>query len=650
MANPYFNATYYLANNPDLFAAGVTVATAWDHYVSYGAQEAYTAGGMTRAPNAWFDANYYLTNNTDLIASGVTPDSALDHFTTYGMYELRSPNSQIAAAPITDASLLAYVNANSDLAKAFNIEIPATVLTAEQQNQVVSQYYGYGFSENRPAEPTQFNPNPTPVGSTFSLTAGLDFADGSTSFMNGTIPSSFKFTTGNEVIEASNGTWDVPGALDILRDVSSSDNDTLNAVIAAAGNLGITPTLSNIENINIVLQNAGAAGTLNLLNVTGAKQVTIAGTATTAGVSNLGVAGVTVVDASGVTAGAVTIAPTTNVTAALTLKGGAGADVISGSAGDDVITGGAGNDTLNGGAGNNTIDGGAGNDTITGGNGDNVVTAGAGNDTVTLGNGANTVDLGAGTDTLTVGNGNNIITAAGTATVTAGSGNNEITSTGTGPLTATVGAGNNTITAGSGGSTLTITGNGTNTVNGGAGVDTLTLTGNGALTFNGGAGADVVTITTTATATAASTITGGAGADVITLGALGSGVDTLVFGATDSGATLATADQIRNFKTAGSDVLNFNLAAGDTTNYAEDAAGAYATYATALTAADAFFAGATGASAGVRYYVTDATNSDGAGNAGAIVFIDRNGDGVSDQSVILVGQSEAGLSFLDIVG
>ncbi|NLY28295.1 MAG: hypothetical protein GX049_12270, partial [Alcaligenaceae bacterium] len=169
MANPYFNATYYLANNPDIFAAGVTTATAWDHYVSYGAQEAYTAGGMTRAPNAWFDAQFYLQNNQDLIANGVTPETAFDHFTNFGMYELRAPSQSVAASPMTDASLLAYVNANADVAEALGVTVPATELTETQQNGAIANFYGYGYAENRPSAPTNVNANPT---ETFTLTAG----------------------------------------------------------------------------------------------------------------------------------------------------------------------------------------------------------------------------------------------------------------------------------------------------------------------------------------------------------------------------------------------------------------------------------------------------------------------------------------------
>ena len=65
--------------------------------------------------------------------------------------------------------------------------------------------------------------------------------------------------------------------------------------------------------------------------------------------------------------------------------------------------------------------------------------------------------------------------------------------------------------------------------------------------------------------------------------------------------------------------------------------------------ATAFFAGGTGSIAGVRYFLTDCVLADGV-SAGAILFVDRNGDGVSDQSVVLVGQSEATMSFNDIIG
>src|SRR5690606_12877359 len=98
-----------------------TEATAWEHYERFGAAEAYAAGGTMRAPNPWFNVQYYLTANPDVISAGYTPATALDHFTHYGMYEFRAPNPVIGESPMTVAKLFLYIDANDDLASAFNI-------------------------------------------------------------------------------------------------------------------------------------------------------------------------------------------------------------------------------------------------------------------------------------------------------------------------------------------------------------------------------------------------------------------------------------------------------------------------------------------------------------------------------------------------
>lgn len=249
MANPYFNATYYLANNPDIFAAGVTTATAWDHYVSYGAQEAYTAGGMTRAPNAWFDAQFYLQNNQDLIANGVTPETAFDHFTNFGMYELRAPSQSVAASPMTDASLLAYVNANADVAEALGVTVPATELTETQQNGAIANFYGYGYAENRPSAPTNVNANPT---ETFTLTAGTDVATAN------------KFNSADEMTAV--GTWNATlNSSDVL--TGSGANPTLT-IVSEQQPIDSTPTMTGIETLNVTSYNAGGVA-ITGNNVTG---------------------------------------------------------------------------------------------------------------------------------------------------------------------------------------------------------------------------------------------------------------------------------------------------------------------------------------------------------------------------------------------
>lgn len=244
MANPYFNAVYYLQNNPDLMAAGVTVATAWDHYVQYGANEAYVAGGTTRAPNDWFNARFYLENNSDLIAAGVTPETALDHFSMFGANELRSPNAGIAASPVTAASLLAYVNANADIAAALGVTVPATALTQEQQNSVVAQYYGYGINEDRPSEPSNYKPGPEPTpGQTFTLTTAAG--------------EKIVGTAGNDEIRGvmnsaeSNSTLNIGDTVD-----GGAGADTLNLTFAATA---APPAGIEIKNVEIVNLNVGGS-------------------------------------------------------------------------------------------------------------------------------------------------------------------------------------------------------------------------------------------------------------------------------------------------------------------------------------------------------------------------------------------------------
>ena len=279
MANPYFNAVYYLQQNPDVFSAGYTVATAWDHYVKHGASEANVTGGTFRAPNPWFDVKYYLANNPDLVRAGITPATALDHFLTYGSTagEDRAPNAAIAAAPITEAKLLAYALANADLQTAFGISASATTLTAAQQTSLLNHFYAYGYNESRPDAPAAVvTPEPS-QGATFTLTPGLDLA-GTTSASNAGIASDFRFTAGSEKVEAGAGTLQ---GTDVLLDATTTDNDVLNATLTGVSG---TFTAQNIETINANFVNAAAD--LQLNNVTGTKTVNVSG-ATAGQVSGL---------------------------------------------------------------------------------------------------------------------------------------------------------------------------------------------------------------------------------------------------------------------------------------------------------------------------------------------------------------------------
>ena len=93
------------------------------------------------------------------------------------------------------------------------------------------------------------------------------------------------------------------------------------------------------------------------------------------------------------------------------VTGGTGADSILGGTGNDTITGNGGNDTVNSGAsGNDSITLGSGNDSITSGSGNDTITSGAGNDTISSGAGNDVISSGAGSDTITGGAGSDTVT------------------------------------------------------------------------------------------------------------------------------------------------------------------------------------------------------------------------------------------------
>ncbi len=124
--------------------------------------------------------------------------------------------------------------------------------------------------------------NPANVGTTFTLTTGVDI---------------FVGTAKNDTFTAAAGTLNNG---DVLTDPSTSDNDTLNAVYNASTiTAGGKPTISGIENININIDAfAGTATTFNATNVSGS---TITLSSTKAGFD--GEAGVLAAGANNVTAG-----------------------------------------------------------------------------------------------------------------------------------------------------------------------------------------------------------------------------------------------------------------------------------------------------------------------------------------------------------
>lgn len=237
-------------------------------------------------------------------------------------------------------------------------------------------------------------------------------------------------------------------------------------------------TAANVETVNITTADTQATPTNPLdtltLVATSAKSVNVSGNAGL-NLTDTGTA-LTLVDASGITAGAFTF--TSGVLAAASaIKGSAtGTNTVDFSAatgGVVTYTGGTGNDVITGSNGKNDI--------ASLGNGTNSYTATTGNHTVTGGTGADTVSLGAGNNIVSLGNGTNAFTAT--------SGNNTYTG-GTGVDAVTVGGGSNTITTGTGADVITITAAGTNvntytTITDAHAGDNIGFVAKGAEVFNG---------------------------------------------------------------------------------------------------------------------------------------------------------------------
>ncbi len=85
------------------------------------------------------------------------------------------------------------------------------------------------------------------------------------------------------------------------------------------------------------------------------------------------------------------VAVAKNVAAPVTIRGGAGDDVLIGGAGPDKLIGGRGNDRLVGWRGDDVLYGGPGDDVLIGGPGNDVLGGGPGRDRLLGGSGANVV-------------------------------------------------------------------------------------------------------------------------------------------------------------------------------------------------------------------------------------------------------------------
>ena len=436
MANPYFNAQYYLQNNPDLVLAGITVETAEAHYTKYGAFEESKAGAP-RLPNAWFDASFYLQSNPDLIAAGLTLGQALDHYAQYGIFEGRAFSDDADLDPSEfDAS--AYAAANEDLRTAFGIE-DASDLTAEQTADLLGHYLAYGLYESRTtgqtgdfanlvgqsqAAPIAVTAGTVAVGTQFDDTFTLDAATVATASVNGVAGDDTLVITGagatavrltsveNIAINSAADVTVTGTGVETLSFTNASGASYAGALVSditiGAGTTDVEFAFTGVtgSSDNLSLNLAADANVSNGVAVSGVETVDLDLAATVDSNGNFVSAGqIAQLNANGVEGSSLTVnitggnAASTN---SLVVESFGSAELatvtIDGSdyLGGQTLTAGASlanvNVTINGGAGKDllststaaghtaTLNGGAGDDTLVASLGQDILTGGAGND------------------------------------------------------------------------------------------------------------------------------------------------------------------------------------------------------------------------------------------------------------------------------
>lgn len=251
MALTTFDSNYYLQQNPDVLTAilnGV-LQSAEEHYTLYGEKE-------FRKPNPYFDPQGYYTQNPDVVAAvqSGTFSSALQHYEMFGAAEMRQPGADTFNEQ-------AYRDANPDVVAA----IAAGAFKSGYEHFIL-----FGASEGRASGGSD---DPATTGQTFTLTIGEDRLTGA----------------------AGNDTFNAP----VVQDNAGTSNDTLEAfdildggagtdTLSATVNSGaaVTPSMSNIENVELRVTKAG--GAIDFAASTGVQSVTIQNsTAATGAIDNL---------------------------------------------------------------------------------------------------------------------------------------------------------------------------------------------------------------------------------------------------------------------------------------------------------------------------------------------------------------------------
>ena len=337
--SPLFNQTFYERENPDVVAAGVNSI---EHYFEHGVLE-------NRAPSTFFDPEFYLEQNPDVVAAGMNP---LEHFQNFGALEGRNPSGFFDAAH--------YLEQNPDVAAA--------------GLSPLEHFINHGISELR-------DPN-----ASFDM-SGLSEANSNFSEA---------ITSGNQAVFQQI----IQDAAEIVKD-GGTIAQALTVAQSSEGDPSVVPvvpestteedTISGGEDTTSGGSSGGSGGgggsaspvsplslseSAGVLSVSGTSSTSsgVAMNVVSQSVIDDGISvplgsgdytNVTAVDASGLANSGLNLTAV-RVGVATTVTGSAFADTLTGGSADDAISGGNSGDSIVGGAGADTINGQLGADTLTG--------------------------------------------------------------------------------------------------------------------------------------------------------------------------------------------------------------------------------------------------------------------------------------------
>jgi Ca2+-binding RTX toxin-like protein len=212
-------------------------------------------------------------------------------------------------------------------------------------------------------------------------------------------------TRGNEV--GANVTYDPTGLPTSVQTVKLQVNDGDGGVTVATTTVQVLNTGTLV--VGDVLYIVGGNSTSDIVVITqSGNTITVGATFNSNSTQTFDASSITDIQIR-TRSGNDIVATSSDVTATMTIDGGAGNDLLTGGSGRDVIIGGTGNDILYGGAGNDILLGGDGNDDLCGGDGNDVLVGGNGNDILNGGNGRDILIGSQDNDSVNGGNDEDIL-------------------------------------------------------------------------------------------------------------------------------------------------------------------------------------------------------------------------------------------------